>query len=128
MGAPTPARIVNAPLLLDEHYAESIAHTHRAQGWNVLAVVSVPDLVGVSDEVVYSWAVAEHRRVVTENIKDFRPLLTQALSRGEKVAPLLLVPPRRFPRGRGDRNSAIAAAISAWLTTGEERSLEEWLI
>jgi hypothetical protein len=63
---------------------------------------------------------------VTENVKDFRPLLQRAYADGEALARLLLVPPDRFPRRGGDRNSAIAAALFDWLATaGTERPDED---
>ncbi|MGX1793595.1 DUF5615 family PIN-like protein [Microbacterium sp. NPDC055312] len=102
-------------LLLDENYGEAIAAALRALGHDVVSVVADDALRAATDAVVFASAAAEGRRVVTENIKDFRPLLVTALGRGEAFAPLLLVSPRRFPRGSGDRAAAITAALAAWL-------------
>lgn len=117
-------------LLLDEHYAASIAEQLRDQGHDVLAVVDDPELRAQADAELFRWAAAQGRRIVTENIKDFRPLLLNAYTIGEQVAPLLLVPPRRFPRGGGDRAQAITKALSTWLGQASLRTLpdEDWLV
>lgn len=97
-------------LLLDEHYSEAIAVTLRGLGHDVIAAVAHFEPRGVSDSEVFRRAAETGYRIVTENIKDFRPLLLRATVSGEAMAPLLLVPPRRFPRGRGDRTAAIIAS------------------
>jgi len=116
-------------LLLDEHYSAVIATELRQSGFDVVAVVAVPELRGASDPDVFAWAAREGRRIVTENIKDFRPLLRDAAEVGLPTAALLLVPPRRFPRGRGDRTAVIVAALTAWLgQRGDRRPTEDWLV
>lgn len=129
MGVPAAAPGVTTRLLLDEHYSEAIAAALRFRDHDVVAAVAEPDLRGVSDPEVFRWAAEAGRRIVTENIKDFRPLLLQAAATGAPAAPLLLVPPRRFPRGRGDRSAAIVRAIHAWLTRPDahQRPVEDWL-
>lgn len=116
-------------LLLDEHYSADIASALTELGHDVLAVVAIPDLRGASDPEVFAWAAADARRIVTENVRDFRPLLTRALAYGEPSAPVLLVPPRRFPRGRGDRSAVIVAALAEWLDAAAHAptSSEDWL-
>lgn len=116
-------------LLLDEHYAEAIAAELRATGHDVVATVSYPELRGTSDQELFRHAAETNRRIVTENATDFRPLLLEAIATGSPTAPLLLVPPRRFPRGRGDRTAAIIAAIRAWLERPDapRRPVEDWL-
>jgi predicted nuclease of predicted toxin-antitoxin system len=116
-------------LLLDEHYAEAIAAELRAAGHDVIAAVPAADLRGSSDPELFHHAADSDRRIVTENIKDFRPLLLHAIATGSPVAPLLLVPPRRFPRGRGDRTAVIVTALRAWLERADaaRRPVEDWL-
>lgn len=116
-------------LLLDEHYGEAIAVALRELGHDVVSVVADDALRAASDAVVFASAAAEGRRVVTENIKDFRPLLVAALGRGEAFALLLLVSPPRFPRGSCDRAAAITAALVAWLEGADagSRPVEDWL-
>lgn len=116
-------------LLLDEHYSEEIAVALRGLGHDVVAAVSDPDLRGASDPDVFRWAAGAGRRIVTENVKDFRPLLLQGAASGAPTAPLLLIPARRFPRGRGDRAATIVSALNRWLTGhgADQRPVEDWL-
>ena len=116
-------------LLLDEHYSEEIAAALRSRGHDVVAPVSDPDLRGAADPVVFRWAAHAGRRIVTENIRDFRPLLLHGATSGIPVASLLLVPPRRFPRGRGDRAAMIVTALDDWLNGPDaaQRPVEDWL-
>lgn len=116
-------------LLLDEHCSDAIAARLRAAGHDVLAVVADPELRAQSDQEVFRRAAASGRRIVTENIKDFRPLLQQAYADGDPTARLLLVPPDRFPRGTGRRSGTIVAALSEWLRASHNaaRPEEDWL-
>jgi hypothetical protein len=117
-------------LLLDEHYAAAIAEQLREQGHDVIAVVEEQELRAQADAELFRWAASRGRRIVTENIKDFRPLLLNAYTTGEQVASLLLVSPRRFPRGSGERTHAIAKTLGIWLGEAEHRPLpdEDWLV
>ncbi len=117
-------------LLLDEHYSDEIAAQLRHDGHDVIAVVADPDLRAQPDAEIFRRASASGRRVVTENIKDFRPLLQQAYASGDPVAALLLVPPGRFPRRAGRRSEAIRTALVRWLAAAdvEDRPDEDWLV
>ncbi|MGL4340488.1 MAG: DUF5615 family PIN-like protein [Rhodoglobus sp.] len=116
-------------LLLDEHYAEEIAVALRASDHDVVAAVSDSELRGASDPELFHYAAETSRRIVTENIKDFRPQLLLAIGSGHPAAPLLLVAPRRFPRGRGDRTAMIIAGLRTWLDRPDaaRRPVEDWL-
>lgn len=116
-------------LILDEHYSAAIAQMLREHGHDVVAAVASDELRGANDPELYRHATQTGRRIVTENIKDFRPLLLAASAAGTPGASLLLVPPRRFPRGRGDRNANIVAVIDAWLKRPDAgpRPVEDWL-
>ena len=116
-------------LLLDEHYSEDIAVALQGLGHDVAAAVASSELRGSSDPELFQHAAADGRRIVTENIKDFRPLLLQAVATASPAAPLLLVPPRRFPRGRGDRTAVIVSALHSWLSRpdADQRPVEDWL-
>lgn len=120
---------VKPSLLLDEHYSEAIAAKLRAVGHDVIAVVADPELRAAPDLEIFRRAAVSGRRIVTENVKDFRPLLLQAYAAGDAVAQLLLVLPNRFPRGAGRRTMAIVAALLEWLVAADvaERPDEDWL-
>lgn len=121
---------VTAKLLLDEHYSDEIAAQLHNAGHDVVAVVADPNLRAQPDADIYRLASATDRRIVTENIKDFRPLLQLAYANDEPIASLLLVPPGRFPRGPGRRASAITRALLSWLAAPDlgDRPDEDWLI
>lgn len=81
--------------LLDEQLSPQIAVLLRQRGYDVVAVVDRPDLAGHSDRVIFEIASDELRAVITNNIKDVRPLMTEWLARGRSVAGLILVPSSR---------------------------------
>jgi len=117
-----------ARLLLDEMFAPAIAAELRELGHDVIAVADRADLRAKSDEEVFAWAVAEDRWLLTENVKDFRPLLLQALQSGTPACCLLFTSSRAFPRSRKNPGPLIRA-LDAWLTTGRPAPpvTEAWL-
>jgi hypothetical protein len=58
------------------------------------------DLAGRIDRLILEIATAEGRAVITNNVKDFRPLAAERLARGESHAGLILLPSKRA-RTRG---------------------------
>jgi hypothetical protein len=116
---------VTEALILDEHYSDAIAKELRERGHDVISVVANSELRGQSDSEIYRFGAENGRRVVTENIKDFRPLLVAGAAKSPS-ARLLLVPPSRFPRGGGDRQAKIVAALDQWLSLSD-RPQEDWL-
>ncbi|MDR1189644.1 MAG: DUF5615 family PIN-like protein [Bifidobacteriaceae bacterium] len=115
-------------LLLDEHYSPVIATVLRERGFDVRAVAVDPDLVGQPDATLITVAAAAQRRIVTENVKDFVPLTDAARQAGQPTARLLLVSPKRFPRGE-DRIGPMARALDEWLRrpTPAGHADQEWL-
>ncbi len=81
--------------LLDEQLSPRIAELLRDRGHDVQAVVDRRDLAGRSDRVVLEVAAAEERAVITNNVKDFRPLAAERLARGDSHAGLILLPSTR---------------------------------
>jgi predicted nuclease of predicted toxin-antitoxin system len=81
--------------LLDEQLSPRIAGLLRHRGRDVQAVIDRRDLAGRSDRVIFEVAVAEERAVITNNVKDFRPLAAERLARGETHAGLILLPSSR---------------------------------
>ena len=60
-------------LLLDEQLSPTIAEQLRARSHDVVSAAEV-ELAGAADERVLSSAARDRRAVVTNNIKDFRPM------------------------------------------------------
>lgn len=81
--------------LLDEQLSPQIAALLRRAGHDVIAVVDRDDLVGRSDRIVFEVATGEGRAVITNNIKDFRPLAAEWLAQGRTHAGLVLLPSSR---------------------------------
>ncbi len=77
--------------LLDEQLSPQIAVLLRELGHDVQAVTERPDLLGRSDRVIFEIASNEGRAVVTNNIKDFRPLAAEWLAQGRVHAGLILL-------------------------------------
>jgi len=115
-------------LLLDEMHAPVVAHVLRERGHDVLAVVDSPDLRALTDDEVFAWAAERGRRIVTENVKDFRRLLLRAGESGQHTAGLLLTSSRTFPRSRRNPGPFIDA-LDAWLRRPDaaKRPAEDWL-
>ena len=81
--------------LLDEQLSPRIAELLRDRGHDVQAVADQRDLAGRSDRVILEVAAAEKRAVITNNVKDFRPLAAERLARGDSHAGLILLPSTR---------------------------------
>ena len=119
----------DARLLLDEMFSPAIAADLRQLGHDVIAVADRPDLRSKSDEEIFAWANAEKRWLLTENVKDFRPIMLRALSAGPPGCGLLFTSSRAFPRSRKNPGSLIRA-FDAWLTAGPPAPpvTESWLL
>jgi predicted nuclease of predicted toxin-antitoxin system len=81
--------------LLDEQLSPRIAELLRNRGHDVDAVVERSDLAGQTDRRILEAATAEGRAVITNNVKDFRPLAAERLAVGESHAGLILLPSTR---------------------------------
>ncbi len=113
--------------MLDEMFAPMLAEQLRTEGFDVVAVAGHTVLAAASDEDVMRWAALESRRLVTENIKDFQPLVPRAIERGDAAARMLHTSSRRFPRTR--RNpSPLLEALRRWLKQpAGQASPVDWL-
>jgi len=81
--------------LLDEQLSPRIAELLRNRSHDVHAVADRSDLAGQNDRAILEAATAEGRAVITNNVKDFRPLAAEYLARGELHAGLILLPSTR---------------------------------
>jgi predicted nuclease of predicted toxin-antitoxin system len=115
-------------LLLDEMFSPTVAAELRALGHDVIAVADRPDLRSKSDEEVFAWARAEKRWLLTENVKDFRPIMLRALQAGLPGCGLLFTSSRAFPRSRKNPGLLIRA-LHTCLNTGPPAPpvTESWL-
>ena len=108
--------------------APLVAATLRERGHDVIAITDQSELRALSDEGLFMWAGQFGRRIVTENVKDFAPLLRRAEESGQPATALLFTSSRTFPRLR--RNPGpIIDAFDAWLhePNTHVRPTEDWL-
>ncbi len=111
-------------LVLDAMFAPRIAGQLRDRGHDVVALVADPVLAILADDEVLAWAVDHRRRVVTENVKDFRQLMRSSPA----GAQVLYTSSRTFPRqGRGAQR--LVDALARWLSQPDVhiRPEEDWL-
>jgi predicted nuclease of predicted toxin-antitoxin system len=113
--------------ILDEQLSPQIAALLRKVGYDVEAVADREDLVGRSDRIIFEVASREGRAVITNNIKDFRPLAAEWLAQGRVHAGLILLPSART-RTR-NAVAAIADAIETVLRDHPDglTSSERWI-
>jgi predicted nuclease of predicted toxin-antitoxin system len=64
-------------LLLDEMLSPAIARELRQRGHDAESVAGHPDREAQSDPEVLAPAKTEHRAIVTNNLRDFRPSTTR---------------------------------------------------
>jgi hypothetical protein len=101
-------------VLLDEMHAPVVAQALRDRGHDVIAVAENPDLRAFTDDELFAWAADRGRRIVTENVKDYRRLLLRSEESGQHTAGLLLTSSHTFPRSRRNPGPLIEA-LDSWL-------------
>lgn len=127
-----PGSVLRLKLLLDEHLSPEIARQLRARGHDVVAVGERRELRGRPDRVHFASLPHEQRAIVTRDLGDFRPLVADALRRGQSTYGLVCVP-RRFPLSRdgiGRLVNALDRLLNAYPRTEAtiERGGEIWLV
>lgn len=71
-----------ARLLLDEMFSPVIANALRELGHHVTCVAEQPGLRAMTDEDLFALAAIQRRWLLTENVRDFQPILLQGLRQG----------------------------------------------
>ena len=115
-------------LLLDQMFAPELASELRRRGHRVTAVAETLALRAMNDPALFEWAAENSEWLLTENVKDFRPLLVAAQADDHPFVNLLLTSSRSFPRSRRNPHP-LTEALTAWLERPIARSpsAEEWL-
>ena len=117
-------------LLLDGMLSPAIARELSARGHDVQAVAGHPEREALSDPDVLALARAERRAVVTNNIRDFRPLHVEAVLPGGPGHYGMVFMPGTYRRTRDDIGRIVAAVEAKPGQYPGERDLinaEEWL-
>jgi predicted nuclease of predicted toxin-antitoxin system len=87
-------------LLIDEHYANEIAVELRAAGQDAVTV-SERQLKGIDDERLLEFALTESRALLTNNARDFVPIVMRWATSGRDHCGLLLTSDSSMPRHKG---------------------------
>ena len=113
--------------LLDEHFSHRIAQTLSERSLDVQAVSERTDLAEAPDREIMEVARREERAVVTNNIKDFRPIAAERLTDGRGHAGLILLPTDRSRRR--DSTGVLADAIEGLMRAHPEGipDAEHWI-
>jgi len=117
-------------LLLDEMLSPVIARELQARGHDAEAVAGHPDREALSDPEVLALARAQRRAVVTNNVRDFRPLHVEAVMPGGPGHYGMIFMAGNYRRTRSD-TGRIIVALEAKIRQypGDEAlaNAEDWL-
>lgn len=102
-------------ILLDEHLSPTVAEWLRAHGLDAVAVSERPELRGQPDERLMGVAAEEDRAIVTNDVKDFRPIARRWHDGGRSHAGLVFIPKER-DRARSSA-ARLASAIELLMIT-----------
>jgi len=117
-------------LLLDEMLSPVIARELLARGYDVLAVAGHPERESLSDPEVLALARAQQRAVVTNNVRDFRPLHTEAVMPGGPGHYGMIFMSGNYRRTKSDIGRIIAALeakLTQYPSDEDLANAEEWL-
>ena len=96
-------------LLLDEMLTPVIARKLCERGYDVEAVAGHPGREALSDLEIMAVARAEHRAIVTNNLRDYRPLHYEAIMPGGQGHFGMTFMPSSYRRTKVDTGRIIAA-------------------
>lgn len=117
-------------LLLDEMLSPVIARELRARGYDVQAVAAHPEREALPDPEVLALARAERRAIVTNNVRDFRPLHAEAVMPGGTGHYGMIFMSGNYRRSKSDIGRIVAALEVKLTQYPEDEALanaEEWL-
>lgn len=112
-------------VILDEMYPRLIAEALRIRGHDAISVHDEPGS-GATDESVLDYARSAGRVLVTENVRDYRPLAVALHTAGQSHAGLVFTTAKRWPRRDA---GALITALDALLVAspGQALDAELWL-
>jgi len=117
-------------LLLDEMLSPVIARKLRKRAHDVESVAGNPGREAMSDTDVLALARAEHRAIVTNNLRDYRPLHNEAIVPGGDGHFGMIFMPGTYRRAKADTGRIIAALEAILAQHPGENDLangEAWL-
>ena len=97
-------------LLLDEHFDYVISEQLQRRGVECISITKDrPRLVGQDDDIILRAAASERRVVVTNNVRDFAPLIETFGLRGETHYGVVFTDDDTFPRDEAGVGSLVRA-------------------
>jgi Domain of unknown function (DUF5615) len=117
-------------LLLDEMLSPVIARELCERGHDVESVAGNPGREAMSDPEVLALARAERRAIVTNNLRDYRPLHNEAIAPGSDGHFGMILMPGTYRRTKADIGRIIAALEAVLAQHPGENDLansEAWL-
>lgn len=117
-------------LLLDEMLSPAIGRQLRERGHDAVAIKERAEWHGMTDADVMALARREHRAVVTNNLRDFRPLHHEAVMPGGLGHSGVVFVPGGYRRTVADTGRLIEALEALVKHCPGERGLadgEAWL-
>jgi hypothetical protein len=99
-------------LLLDEMFAPAIARELRSRGHDVESVSGRSEWQALSDADVMALARRERRAIVTNNLRDFRPLHHEAIVPGGSGHFGMVFVPGSYRRTKDDIGRIVTALES----------------
>jgi Domain of unknown function (DUF5615) len=117
-------------LLVDEMFSPAIAHALRARGHDVEAIKEHQDWTGLTDREVIVLARREQRAIVTNNLRDFRPLHAELVAPGGAGHAGFVFVPTTYRHTKADVGRLVAALEALLAEYPGEQDLasgETWL-
>lgn len=117
-------------LCLDEHYSPQIASNLRDVGYDVVSVKERPELHSMSDVELLATMTAERRALLTENVADFVPLVTQRAADAEAHSGVIFSTNKTMPRSKATIGRYVEALTLLMARFPDEDGLlnrVEWL-
>lgn len=114
-------------LLLDEMLSPAIARELRSRGHDVEPVAGDSHREALSDPEVLALARAERRAVVTNNLRDFRPLHHEAVTPGGAGHFGMIFMAAGYGRTRARIIAALEAVLTAYPGEDDLANGEAWL-
>jgi hypothetical protein len=96
-------------LLLDEMLSPAITRELRERGHDVLAIAEQTGWAALSDPEVVALARTERRAIVTNNLRDYRPLHADAITPGGPGHFGMVFMPGSYRRTKADTGRIISA-------------------
>ena len=93
----------------------------------MLAAADGADLASMSDEELLRSATHEGRTVVTENVRDFDPIVRRWAATGEHHAGVVFTSPRRYHRGSARYPANLVEALRGVIESSPAAE-QDWVI